>query len=311
MLTFSQRTHKLSLTPRAPDSELCPMPFIVGSARSGTTLLRFMLDAHSELAIPPETGFFTTISKLKGSGEKLKDVFFRAIVNYPETAPSWPDFEIPQETFRRALTEIEPFNISEGYRAFYRLYAARLGKSRWGDKTPIHCLYLTTIRHVLPEAHFIHLIRDGRDAALSLREMWFSPGFDIEVQASYWRDCVMAARRDGAGCADYIEIRYEDLICNPQETLNRVCAHVGLSFESSMLNYYMHPAERLKEHKARSRCDGTAGLTVEQRFRQQRLTTTPPDVTRVFAWKRTMGAEERSRFEAIAGDLLEELGYEV
>ena len=140
MLTFSQRTHKLSLTPQASDSHLYPMPFIVGSARSGTTLLRFMLDAHSELAIPPETGFFTTISKLKGSGEKLRDMFFRAIVNYPETAPSWPDFEIPQETFQQALTEIEPFNISDGYRAFYRLYAARLGKSRWGDKTPIHCL---------------------------------------------------------------------------------------------------------------------------------------------------------------------------
>ena len=311
MLTFSQRTHKLSLTPQASDSHLYPMPFIVGSARSGTTLLRFMLDAHSELAIPPETGFFTTISKLKGSGEKLRDMFFRAIVNYPEAAPSWPDFEIPQETFQQALTEIEPFNISDGYRAFYRLYAARLGKSRWGDKTPIHCLYLNTIRHVLPEAHFIHLIRDGRDAALSLREMWFSPGFDIEVQATYWRDCVMAARRDGAGCADYIEIRYKDLICNTQETLNRVCAHIGLSFESTMLNYYMHTAERLKEHKARSRRDGTAWLTVEQRFRQQKLTTTPPDVTRVFAWKRTMGAEERSRFEAIAGDLLEELGYEV
>lgn len=287
------------------------MPVIVGSPRSGTTLLRFMLDSHSELAIPPETGFLTLGAKLGGRGNRLREKFFRAIVNYPGQSPVWPDFEVPEETFRAALSEISPFNVSEGYRAFYRLYAARQGKPRWGDKTPIYCLSLDDIRRVLPEAHFIHIIRDGRDAALSLRGMWFSPGHGMETQAAYWRECVLAARRAGLGRRDYMEVRYEDLILKTSETLERVCDYVGLSFEPAMLSYYTRTPERLREHKGRSRADGTPLLTPEERFRQQERTTAPPDPGRVFAWKRVMSAVERRSFQLVAGDLLNELGYEV
>jgi hypothetical protein len=287
-----------------------PMPIIIGAPRSGTTLLRLMLDAHSELAIPPETGFLTLGAQLKGRGDKLRERFFRAVINHPEPAPSWPDFEIPEETFWQALTEITPFTVCEGYRAFYRLYAARLGKPRWGDKTPIYCLSLDAIRRVLPEARFIHIIRDGRDVALSLREMWFSPGWEIETQAAYWRKCVLAARRAGVGRTYYLEIRYEDLILNTCETLGRVCDHVGLSFEPAMLSYYTQTPERLGEHKGRSSAEGTPLLTREERLRQQQRTTAPPDPKRVFAWKRAMSADECRRFQLVAGDLLKELGYE-
>src|ERR1700749_1142202 len=129
--------HKLFRTRTSTDSRQHPMPFIVGSPRSGTTLLRFMLDAHPELAIPPETGFLTLGPKLKGRGDKLRERFFQEVVNYPKSSPNWPDFEIPEGTFRAALAEINPFTVSDGYRAFYRLYAARFGKARWGDKTPL------------------------------------------------------------------------------------------------------------------------------------------------------------------------------
>ncbi len=292
------------------DSQPMPMPIIVGSPRSGTTLLRFMLDANSELAIPPETGFLTLSEKLRGKGNKLRQKFFHAVVNYSQP-PSWPDFEIPEETFRTALNEIEPFNISEGFRTFYRLYAARCGKTRWGDKTPIYCRYLNAIRRVLPEARFIHIIRDGRDAALSLRRMWFSPGWEIETQASYWRDCVLAARRAGVGRDDYLEVRYEELIINTEETLKRVCAHAALTYEAAMLNYYERAPERLKEHKGRVLPDGTPLLTQEQRLQQQKRTTEPPDPGCVFAWKQMMDTNEQKRFGRVAGDLLKELGYEV
>jgi hypothetical protein len=287
------------------------MPVIVGSPRSGTTLLRFMLDAHPDLAIPPETGFLTFAPKPRGRGDKLRENFFRVITNYPEPVPAWPDFEMPEESFRAALAEINPFTISEGYRAFYRLYAARFGKSRWGDKTPLYCLGLDAIRRILPEARFIHIIRDGRDAALSLRRMWFSPGWEIETQAAYWRKCILAARRAGRGRADYIEVRYEDLILNPRATLQQVCDHSGLSYDRAMLDYYTRTPERLKEHKGRTRADGTPLLTQEQRLLQQARTTTPPDPTCVFAWKRVMSADERQRFQRVAGELLKDLGYEV
>jgi hypothetical protein len=287
------------------------MPVIVGAPRSGTTLLRFMLDAHPELAIPPETGFLTLGSRLKGRGDELRENFFRAIVNYAEPVPSWPDFEIPEEDFRAALMEITPFTVAEGYRAFYRLYAARFGKPRWGDKTPLYCTALNAIRRVLPEARFIHIIRDGRDAALSLRKMWFSPGQEIETQAAYWRECVLAARGTGLGREDYMEVLYEDLILDTRESLERICGHIGLSFDEAMLSYYTRAPERLREHKGRSRADGTPLMTQEQRLRQQERTTKPPDPSCVFAWKRVMSEDERLRFQLVAGDLLKDLGYEV
>lgn len=287
------------------------MPIIVGSPRSGTTLLRLMLDAHSELAIPPETGFLTLGQGLRGTADKLRENFYQAIVNYGEPIPSWADFDISQEDFWSALSEIKPFTVSDGFRTFYQIYATQRKKKRWGDKTPIYCKHIETIRQVLPEARFIHIIRDGRDAALSLRHLWFSPGWDIETQASYWRDCVVAARLAGVGYADYMEIRYEDLVLNTRAVLERVCAHVDLAFEDSMLKYYEQAPERLKEHKGRSRSDGTTFLTQEERLRQQQRVTQPLDPSCVFAWKRTMNVGERRKFEFVAGDLLKELGYEV
>lgn len=286
------------------------MPIIVGSPRSGTTLLRFMLDAHPDIAIPPETGFLTFAPKLRGSGDKLRENFFRAIVNHPEPVPCWPDFEVPEESFRAALAEINPFTIPDGYRAFYRLYAARFGKSRWGDKTPLYCLGLDAIRRILPEARFIHIIRDGRDAALSLRKMWFSPGWEIETQAAYWRKCILAARRAGRGRPDYLEVRYEDLILHTRATLQQICDHSNLSFDDAMLDYHTRTPERLKEHKGRTRADGTPLLTQEQRLLQQARTTKPPDPACVFAWKSVMSVDERQRFQRVAGDLLKDLGYE-
>jgi hypothetical protein len=287
------------------------MPIIVGSPRSGTTLLRFIIDSHSDLAIPPETGFLGLGLKFRGKGDKLREEFFRALINFPTEAPAWPDFEIPQETFRASLEEINPFTIPEGYRTFYKLYAARFGKSRWGDKTPLYCMELNTIRKILPEARFIHIIRDGRDAALSLRRMWFSPGWEIETQAAYWRGCVLAARRAGAGRQDYLEVRYEDLILNTRETLNQVCAFVELDYDDAMLRYHTRTPERLKEHKGRFLPDGTVLRTQEQRLSQQKRTIEPPDPACVFAWKSAMSTEERERFRLVAGDLLKDLGYEM
>jgi hypothetical protein len=270
-----------------------------------------MLDSHPELAIPPETGFLTLGPKLKGRGDELRERFFRAIISYPNTSPSWPDFEIPEEVFRAALAEVSPFTVPEGYRTFYRLYAARFGKSRWGDKTPLYCLSLDIIRELLPEARFIHIIRDGRDTTLSLRKMWFTPGFEIETQADYWRNCVLTARRAGVGRRDYLEVRYEGLILNTRETLTQICTFIDLENNDAMLSYYTRTPLRLREHKGRSLPDGTPLLTHEQRLWQQQRTMEPPDPACVFKWKSAMSPEERARFNLVAGDLLRELGYEI
>ena len=80
-----------------------------------------------------------------------------------------------------------------------------------------------------------------------------------------------------------MEVHYEDLILNPRAVLERICVFAGLSYEDSLLTYYTRAPQRLKEHKGRSRTDGTPVLTQAQRLRQQIRTTEPPDPACVFA----------------------------
>jgi len=270
-----------------------------------------MLDSHPEMAIPPETGFLVLGPAMKGSGDELREKFLRTVTNYPVDSPAWPDFGIPAVVFQTALSEIPVFSVAEGYRTFYRLYAARFDKSRWGEKTPIYSKSMEVIRTMLPETRFIHIIRDGRDIALSLRRMWFSPGWEIETQAAYWQEFVLAARKAGKGRPDYLEVRYEDLVLKTRETLKQICAFINLDYDDCMLRYYTRTPDRLKEHQGRYLPDGTPLVTEEQRFSQQRRTTEPPDPACVFAGKSAMDADESARFNRVAGDLLKELGYEV
>jgi hypothetical protein len=146
---------------------------------------------------------------------------------------------------------------------------------------------------------------------LSLRSTWFSPGWDVEVQARYWRDLVSTARKYGATCRRYLEIRYENLILQPEITLRRVCTFLQLPFAEAMLRYYDRTPDRLREHEARVRVDGTLIVSKEQRLRQQAKSTQPPDTGRVLAWRSVMDPAERRRYDAVAGPLLEQLGYEV
>jgi hypothetical protein len=267
-----------------------------------------MLDAHPEIAIPPETGFAIAVTQLPGD-ETLRQRFFETLTGFPPDAPAWRDYGIPAEAFWQKLTRISPFNVTQGLRCFYSSYADRFGKQRWGDKTPMYCCHLQTIEAVLPEAHFIHIIRDGRDAALSLRNLWFSPGTDMETLARHWLREVTTARQQGRGVRKYLEVRYEDLVFDPRGTLTNVCSFVELTFHDAMEKYYERTAIRLDEHQARVRTNGSLVVSREERHQQQHLTFEPPDPSRAFNWRKSMSSEDRSAFESVAAPLLQELGY--
>src|SRR5437773_1401541 len=91
-----------------------PMPFIVGAPRSGTTLLRFMLDSHHLLAIPPETGFLMIGADALSAASR--EEFFRLVTTYPPEFPAWQDFDISLREFAGALEHIDPFECGEGLR---------------------------------------------------------------------------------------------------------------------------------------------------------------------------------------------------
>ena len=237
-----------------------PAPFIVGVGRSGTTLMRLMLDSHPELCIPAETHIFPDVVTELGlhrDGPRTPSMakrFVDRITSYER----WGDFHIAGNQFRRAVEAMEPFDVSDALRIFYRLCAARYNKSRWGDKTPRYVFDMVLLHNLLPEARFIYLIRDGRDVFASVRDLWF--GANSADQARRWVKTMIWARRQAQQLPHYLEVRYEALVRKPVDTLRRVCAFSELPWSETVLNYYRNAAERLSELRRSIRADsGTQG----------------------------------------------------
>jgi hypothetical protein len=280
------------------------MPVVVGVPRSGTTLLRMMLDSHSEVAIPPETGFLPALADLDPAKDSVE-----AACEIIAGFHTWPDFQLDREALRMVLAARSPCTPADAAREFYRLYARRFGKPRWGDKTPHYGATLDRIATLLPEARFIHIVRDGRDVMLSVRDLWFRPGDTIEACAEDWASRVAQTRALGARVNGYLEIAYETLVRFPEETLTTICRFVDLAYEPRMSSYYLRAPARLDEHQARSSADGTVIVSKAQRLANQRLVMEPPRADRIGRWQTELSEAELRRFDAVAGEWLERLGY--
>lgn len=282
-----------------------PVPFVVGAGRSGNTLLRLILDAHRDLAIPPETDFLVEVAKRCRGAPDPRQEFLQIVLSHWR----WADCHLDPDEFQEAVDALRPFDLSEGVRCFYRLYAARFGKTRWGDKTPFYLGHMVLIQDLVPEARFVHIIRDGRDAALSIKDLWFGPS-SLPEAALWWTKAIERARAQTDRLSHYIEIRYEDLVRDMESTVRRVCQFLDLPWDSSMLSFHLRSAERVSEVVTdRRKPDGTLIATAAQRHAVHRLTLNPPDSTRLERWRVEMSGAENKRFYRIAGKLLAELGY--
>lgn len=268
-----------------------PPLLILGVSRSGTTLLRVMLDRHSQLAVPDESYFVPLLADRHLYRIDADD--FLEDVRRLETLREWG---IPLDKLRMRLSDDMP--VGRGIAAIYEVYAEEHGKPRWGDKTPMYMRHLLLLRRLFPDAQYVHLIRDGRDAAVSFLslpagiafETWGHPR-SVAAFACLWRRDVTAARRLGRGLGTerYLEVRYEDLIGDAASVLRRVCAFAGLSYEHTLTDH--------------------GGSASQERPHQQSLKR--PLTQGLRDWRAELSAADAAAFESIAGDLLSELGYEV
>lgn len=285
-----------------------PVPFIVGVTRSGTTLLRLMLDAHSELAIPPETHFVPSLIKTTRKGGSTCEEAHGVVTGHRQ----WGDFNLDSsELLNRycALPQVDPETT---IRAFFELYAEREGKPRWGDKTPNYIKRMKQIEHWIPEARFIHMVRDGRDAALSRFKRVLKDPPPMETVAERWVRKIEDARADGAELGHYIEVQYEELVRDTETQLRRVAEFLELPWEDSMLRYYERAEERLSEmHRDLPGAEGKPLRPADHRKEAHLLTSKPPDPSRLARWKQEMAPADIAAFERVASPLLLELDYEV
>jgi hypothetical protein len=298
---LSRARHKRKMEKRPP------APFIVGVNRSGTTLLRLMLDAHPSLAIPPETHFLPEMIRLS-----RRETTRRRLVRTATTHPRWGDFGLDADEFRHRVKHLRPLTSTGAIRAFYDLYAEQQGKPLWGDKTPRYMRAMPRIERALPEARFIHLIRDGRDVALSQAERSLDEEApSIAEVAERWQRRIRSAREQAVELNHYLEVRYEDLVADPETTLRRICEEIELPFDPAMLDYHRRAAGRLSEMD-RDLGDGNSGpvRSGTERLAGHAMTTEPPTTDRSGRWQREMPAADVAEFERVAGDMLAELGYE-
>jgi len=296
-----------SLRSKRADARREPAVFIVGMNRSGTTLLRMMLDAHPQLTIPPETHFVPDLIKaVREPGATPEDA-----LEAMKSAREWGDFGFSDEEMLTRLRALRKLKPGAAVRTFYEAYMQQQGKPRWGEKTPTYVQKMKLIQRALPESRFVHVIRDGRDVALSVLDRTVRDLTAADV-ARRWRKKITKAREDAPALEHYMEIRYEDLILETEPVLRKVCEFADLPWDEAMLSYHERSAERLQEMARALPAEGRAKeLSVERRMATHAMTTKPPSADRVARWRTQMSAEQRAAFETEAGELLKQLGYPV
>ncbi len=213
--------------------------FIVGNERSGTTLLTVLLGRHSQLATTPETHFLSliprkSIGRIPTHSELLDRLF---------ASPHTVDMKINRDRLTEHFGRY-PADYASLFRALLEEYAAEHapGKTRIGEKTPLHLLGVPTLLEWYPEAKIVCIVRDGRDVVLSLLNMSWNPEHRLRPLCMNWIRLLKIAEGYRTRFPEqFLLIRYEDLLDQPEQLLKQVDAFLGLPFEPEQLVAALNP----------------------------------------------------------------------
>lgn len=278
-----------------------PYVFVVGSPRSGTTLLQRMLDAHPQLAVANDTHFIPkAIAGIADGDIPLTHELVERAIGYHR----FHRLGIDDELARTLATGAESYARFVG--ALYGAFASAHGKTKGGEKTPDYVRSIPLLDRLFPWSRFVHIVRDGRDVALSALE-WANEGkgpgrFElwaaqpVAVCALWWRREVEPGARAGRsmGPERYREILYERLAAHPEPALRGLCSFLGLPYDVAMVRF--HEGHRRDEQRPDGKVDA----------KKSWLPATPG----LRDWRTTMDPRDVALFEALAGDTLTYFGYE-
>jgi hypothetical protein len=259
--------------------------FIVGAPRSGTTLLRNILNRHPCLAICGETQFYHWIyARRHAFGDLSQLVHRRRVVDaYLSTVCAQrlgADLSILNDKLLRQAVSYPAF-----FAAILEWYAESQRKKRCGEKTPQHARLTETLCEWFPGARILHLVRDPRDVVASLqRKPWAS--HSAVRNAQVWLGLNQAALRSNHR-PDYLQIKYEQLVTQPERDLQRICGFLGEDYSPAMLE-----------------ADQTTKQNHTLRMHQQRVSQ-----ERVDKWREQLTADQVAQVEWVTEPLLETFGY--
>ena len=250
--------------------------FIVGCGRSGTTLLRVMLDSHDDVAVPPESLFIPDYLR----SDKPAPVLRRALLR---------EYEIRE--WGLEVTEADLEGCEDGAALIARiheLYAQSNGKQRWGQKTPRLVRHGALLKQHFPGARFVHMVRDPRAVANSLMRSNVHRSNALYA-AKRWNNDVAA----GLTLDPVLTVAYEALVTDPEPELKRICDFLGLAYSPSMLSYTQK----------------SEGYSAFYQDIHKKLAD-KPDPNRINAWRDKMDPRDIAVVESQLAVDLGPLGYE-
>lgn len=284
----SPPTHPLPIK----DASAAEPIFLFGCARSGTSLLSRMIGSHPRIAIPYESHFYNTFYPwLQYYGDLTRaDVRARLIDDILSTdvLHDWK----PTPSKKQVLDAIQRFDFHGIVDAIMRVWVLNQGKVRWGDKTPAHVFYWPVIHEGFPNARVIHIVRDGRDVALSWCRSRFGPKhiYPLAVKWVHYLQTVEQLRSHLPANA-FHEIRYEDLLANPKRVLGGICEFLQEEYSAQMLNFHESPVDYKTDR------------------RNLENLNKPLLKNNCGKWHKEMTTRQLRIFEAVAGSMLEKHGY--
>jgi len=271
--------------------------FIVGCPRSGTTMLQLMLHAHPRIAIPPETRFVLEgFRRRRHFGDLRRPEHRRALAEWivRRTESRFVDLGLDAEEVIDAIVSGPP-TLGAAFAAVFQAYSRKFGKPRWGDKRPAYINNLPVLLRLFPDAQIVHIIRDGRDCVASLQEMpWHRRGIYQSISA--WARAIdhgrWAARK--LGPESYHEVRYEELVTDPEPQLRALCQFLGEEYDPAMTK----PEE-------------LAHIAVPKHKTWHKRTHAEVGTDRIGTWRQRLRPWEIGLVEAVLGERLRAYGYEL
>ncbi|MEG3935033.1 sulfotransferase [Microcoleus sp. T3_B1] len=213
--------------------------FLVGSPRSGTTMLQSLLAAHPEVISFPESKFFHYLL-YKKFARKLPgrmEAFFKDEINRPELLQDFDDSQT-------VATKVSWFvGVLDGL-------AAEQNKSIWLEKTPEHIYFIEDIQRFLPDAKFIHILRNSINTIASLHEatrnshdLW-GPGWDLNHCIHRWKEAMLISHKYAKN-SNHILVKYEEILENKVKNLEEICDFMEIEYDDRMLKFYQEKAAHL------------------------------------------------------------------
>lgn len=279
--------------------------FILGNPRSGTSLLRIMLDCHSNIVVPPECGFIEWLFEKYGDWDSSQVNDFISDLMETKKFKTWG---LKKKSIKNCIARNKPKTYQELCYTVYLSYGEKYGKrpGLWGDKNNYFIKILDKIENIFPEASYIYIVRDGRDVATSYKDInttkiksAFKPNLpnSIEEIAVEWdqNNSSIYSFLSSKGNKKYTIIRFEDLLRYPESVLKQITNFLNIEFEENMTQYYIRNNKMQLEPK--------------ETLEWKKKTLEKLDTSRINKYKEVLSQNEIELFNSIAEKNLKKFKY--